>query len=135
MKNKDLIAALQEHDPELEVAVFDWRKNAIGAELGGSVSFGIYQDIKVEKMEPDPEETQMPEEDRLAATWLALSFTNEDYEDNFAEMRNCRACGCTDLDCRQCIQKTGQPCSWVEEDLCSACVEQESMILVPGRDF
>lgn len=37
--------------------------------------------------------------------------------------RRCRNCGCTDLDCSQCIEKTGEPCSWVEEDLCSACVE------------
>ena len=34
----------------------------------------------------------------------------------------CRVCGCTDNDCRQCIAKTGEPCYWVEEDLCSACV-------------
>ena len=25
--------------------------------------------------------------------------------------------------CAQCIAKTGGPCHWVEEDLCSACVE------------
>jgi hypothetical protein len=36
-------------------------------------------------------------------------------------MRKCRVCGCTDDDCRQCIQKTGEPCYWVEADLCSAC--------------
>jgi hypothetical protein len=35
----------------------------------------------------------------------------------------CRVCGCTDEDCRQCIRKTGEPCHWVEPDLCSACVE------------
>ena len=35
--------------------------------------------------------------------------------------RKCRICGCTDGDCRQCVEKTGQPCHWVEEDLCSAC--------------
>ncbi|MDR2021288.1 MAG: hypothetical protein LBQ14_11050 [Treponema sp.] len=35
--------------------------------------------------------------------------------------RKCRICGCTDGDCRQCIEKTGEPCYWVEEDLCSAC--------------
>lgn len=33
----------------------------------------------------------------------------------------CRVCGCTQEDCSQCIEKTGQPCTWVEEDLCSAC--------------
>lgn len=37
----------------------------------------------------------------------------------------CRVCGCTDDNCRQCIEKTGQPCYWVEEDLCSACVGKE----------
>lgn len=35
--------------------------------------------------------------------------------------RRCRECGCTNDDCRQCIEKTGSPCSWVEADLCSAC--------------
>jgi hypothetical protein len=33
----------------------------------------------------------------------------------------CRVCGCTDEDCRQCIEKTGIACSWVAPDLCSAC--------------
>jgi hypothetical protein len=36
-------------------------------------------------------------------------------------MRRCRVCGCIDHDCHQCIEKTGQPCHWVEDDLCSAC--------------
>jgi hypothetical protein len=36
-------------------------------------------------------------------------------------IRRCRVCGCTDHDCHQCIEKTGEPCHWVEEDLCSAC--------------
>lgn len=51
--------------------------------------------------------------------------------------RKCRKCGCTDEDCSQCIRKTGHPCSWVEEDLCSACVEEEpgASLLLPGRDF
>jgi hypothetical protein len=33
----------------------------------------------------------------------------------------CRVCGCTDDDCRGCIERTGKPCWWVEPDLCSAC--------------
>lgn len=33
----------------------------------------------------------------------------------------CRGCGCTDHDCGGCIERTGQPCGWVEDDLCSAC--------------
>lgn len=37
------------------------------------------------------------------------------------ELRKCRVCGCTDDDCRLCVEKTGKPCFWVERDLCSAC--------------
>lgn len=38
--------------------------------------------------------------------------------------RSCRVCGCTDMDCRGCTERTGSPCYWVEQDLCSACVER-----------
>ena len=38
------------------------------------------------------------------------------------KIRRCRVCGCIDLDCEECIRRTGEPCSWVEADLCSACV-------------
>lgn len=41
--------------------------------------------------------------------------------DSRITVRRCRICGCTEQDCRQCITKTGEPCHWVEEDLCSAC--------------
>lgn len=39
----------------------------------------------------------------------------------------CVVCGCTDGDCRQCIAKTGAPCSWANKDhtLCSACVPRK----------
>jgi hypothetical protein len=37
--------------------------------------------------------------------------------------RACRVCGCTEMSCRQCIERTGVPCHWVEADLCSACQE------------
>jgi hypothetical protein len=35
--------------------------------------------------------------------------------------RICLGCGCTEDDCSVCIEETGQPCYWVEENLCSAC--------------
>jgi hypothetical protein len=37
---------------------------------------------------------------------------------------SCRVCGCTDDDCRQCVEATGHACHWVEgEDppVCSRC--------------
>ena len=37
------------------------------------------------------------------------------------EKKKCRICGCIDEDCRQCVERTGRPCYWVAEDLCSAC--------------
>ena len=42
-------------------------------------------------------------------------------DDAIAPPRTCRRCGCTDDDCGGCVARTGQPCSWVEADLCSAC--------------
>jgi len=41
-------------------------------------------------------------------------------------VRFCRVCGCTDNDCRGCVERTGRPCYWVRPDLCSACTEPES---------
>jgi hypothetical protein len=41
------------------------------------------------------------------------------------EVRTCRVCGCTDDDCGACADRTGAPCAWVEDDLCSACVDDE----------
>jgi len=51
--------------------------------------------------------------------------TNEKQDINTGSARVCRVCGCTDLDCSGCIAKTGQPCYWVEPDLCSACAMDE----------
>lgn len=36
-------------------------------------------------------------------------------------MTKCVVCGCTELDCSGCIQRTGQACWWFGPDLCSAC--------------
>lgn len=45
-----------------------------------------------------------------------------------AGMRFCRVCGCTDDDCSLCVERTGEPCHWVEADLCSACQGHEGVI-------
>lgn len=36
---------------------------------------------------------------------------------------SCRVCGCTEDDCSGCVARTGEPCVWVEPDLCSACAD------------
>ena len=38
-----------------------------------------------------------------------------------APERRCDGCGCTDLDCRQCIKRTGMACHWIGPNRCSAC--------------
>lgn len=45
------------------------------------------------------------------------------------KIRTCRICGCTEDNCLQCIEKTGSPCYWIEEDLCSACANN------PNKDI
>ena len=41
-----------------------------------------------------------------------------------ADIQRCRVCGCTNYDCRGCIERTGERCHWVEKDLCSACADE-----------
>ena len=36
----------------------------------------------------------------------------------------CAVCDCTDADCSQCIERTGEPCYWFAPALCSACAER-----------
>lgn len=39
----------------------------------------------------------------------------------------CKFCGCTEADCRECVEFTGEPCTWWIGDrtLCSACRSPE----------
>jgi hypothetical protein len=38
----------------------------------------------------------------------------------------CRVCGCTERDCTECVDATGDACHWVdgEDDLCSRCADE-----------
>ena len=54
----------------------------------------------------------------LAYDLAAIKYHGEFARLNF--MRRCKVCGCTDDNA--CIdKKTGEPCHWVETDLCSNC--------------
>lgn len=48
--------------------------------------------------------------------------------------RKCRVCGCTEDDCSQCIEASGEPCTWVEYDLCSRC-KNEQQQNAPANGF
>ena len=56
---------------------------------------------------------------------LSLALSSE-LKRRSEQVQFCRVCSCTDYDCSQCIEKTGEPCHWVEPDLCSACVAEEA---------
>jgi hypothetical protein len=47
----------------------------------------------------------------------------------------CMVCECTDEDCSGCVQRTGQPCSWIDaaHTLCSACIPPEPWSRNVGR--
>lgn len=79
------------------------------------------------------------EESYIGEFFSFIGRVNEEIFDEIkgVDERKCRVCGCTDTDCRQCIEKTGAPCHWVEDDLCSACIETPPppSLLLPGRDF
>lgn len=61
----------------------------------------------------------------------AINQTETQKEDT--PVRKCRVCGCTEEDCSQCIKKTGKACHWVEQDLCSACVEEPEIKVIDTR--
>jgi len=62
-------------------------------------------------------------EDYIKDLVAEVKRLKDDYE---GPVRTCRVCGCTDTNCSQCFNKTGELCHWVEDDLCSACVGEEA---------
>lgn len=48
-------------------------------------------------------------------------FLTEHVVDWLNSSRRCRVCGCSDYSCGRCVERTGDACTWVEDDLCSAC--------------
>jgi hypothetical protein len=59
------------------------------------------------------------------------------FDTSVFDVRTCRVCGCTDDDCSGCMERTGEPCHWVSDDLCSACAEKkpERFALDPESGF
>ncbi len=94
---------------------------------------------------PDPAVTAVDSDVRADVLWRRLAqladqtgtVVREDRRpaDDAEVTRRCRTCGCTDDDCRQCIEKTGRPCSWVEADLCSACEPEAAVATTGAWDF
>lgn len=64
----------------------------------------------------------VPMVENLQATLLELGVCPPLAEAPLTLGNACRVCGCTDMDCTGCVERTGEVCFWVEHDLCSACV-------------
>lgn len=39
----------------------------------------------------------------------------------------CIGCGCTDDDCRQCVEAQREPCHWVSDGKCSRCFSPDGL--------
>ncbi|ATC35572.1 hypothetical protein [Elizabethkingia anophelis] len=65
---------------------------------------------------------------------ISLLLNNNFYQSRL-QSRQCRECGCSDYDCSQCIEKTNQACYWVEEDLCSVCIDNIDIKSIDKNNF
>jgi len=68
---------------------------------------------------------QKQQNDETVTQSLEKTYTGHSKLETSEETKGrvCRICACTDDNCSMCIKLTGQPCHWVEENLCSACVD------------
>ncbi|HKX30634.1 MAG TPA: DUF3102 domain-containing protein [Blastocatellia bacterium] len=113
------------------------------ANSGEQVTHGVAKEIvrqaKTRRAGQQPKLVEVPEpseeleiEDVSEAEVAAESEIEEvSGTEAAADVRACRECGCTEDDCSQCVAKTGSPCHWVEDDLCSACVSEPTPVAKP----
>lgn len=52
---------------------------------------------------------------------LELLLSRDFYQNRKNNTQQCKVCGCTEYNCNNCVKITGQPCYWIEIDLCSRC--------------
>jgi hypothetical protein len=98
---------------------------------------GVTGDVNDTPKEPSAPPSAPPsdlhpedEQDNLPASEPEVE-EETDEEASSPKIQTCRVCGCTDDDCSQCIEKTGAPCHWVEDDLCSACAPIPELEIEP----
>lgn len=86
MKIEELIKQmneLQQKYPGIDVSVFDWRKN-LGDDSGDGSCEGIYSEFNVSVVELKGEEAEFYKEQhgQEFTPWIAIDFSNEDYNDD-----------------------------------------------------
>ena len=81
MKVSELIKKLQEFPQELEVKIFDWRKN-LNEDWGDGSSAGIYDiEVSMDNYTEDEKEYYKERYDNEFIPWVQLSFESDDYSD------------------------------------------------------
>jgi Protein of unknown function (DUF3102) len=85
------------------------------ADSGEKVTHGVAKEIVRKARARRPKQVELVDEIEEEEAEEAAE------EPETVEPQACRVCGCTEDDCRGCIEKTGEPCWWVEPGLCSAC--------------
>ena len=86
MKIKTLINKLQkiqQQYPDIDVVVFDWRKN-FGSDYGDGSSEGIYPDFDIvaEILTEDEQKYFAEQHDMEYKPFVQLGFNNTDYDDD-----------------------------------------------------
>lgn len=59
----------------------------------------------------------------LLMGWAWSSWKDRNPTDTSQQV--CKVCGCTDDNCDQCVDASGEACYWVESDLCSRCLHDQ----------
>ena len=81
MKVSELIKKLQEFPQELDIKIFDWRKN-LNEDFGDGSSAGIYDfEVTIEDLSEDEIKYLEELHDRKFKPFVQLVFESEDYSD------------------------------------------------------
>lgn len=81
MKVKELIAKLQAMPQDMNVNIFDWRKNFFRGG-GDPVSDGITRIEIVEVIPDDDTFAEMLDDDQDIQQWVGLTYENDDYTED-----------------------------------------------------
>lgn len=81
MTKSELIKKLNEFPDEMQVRIFDWRKN-LNEDNGSGSSAGVYSfEVVSEKLSEDEKTYFESQNGREYRPWIQLSFDNNDYTD------------------------------------------------------
>ncbi len=78
----DELTKLQKKFPNINVSLFDWRKN-LGDDCGDGSFEGFYPefDISVMKLEGEEADFYREQNDKEFIPWISIGFVNDDYNE------------------------------------------------------